>query len=118
MNKLQRIKKKARDAAGRLCLYGFYDLRVRALTTGVLALAWWGLWYPELCFTDGTYEKVTAAEEQAAGSAGESSQDDPGADGEADWGKAYDGSADILRAKPGEIVIKSRVLEWLAQKLN
>lgn len=101
-----------------ICRDGYYDLRLRTLMTGVLALAWWGILYPELCFTDGTYEKVTASEELADEAENENRRGDSGADGEAEREEAYDGSADILRAKPGEIVIKSRLLEWLAQKIK
>ncbi|MDE6994795.1 MAG: DUF2045 domain-containing protein [Lachnospiraceae bacterium] len=76
---------------------GYCDLRLRALVTGIFALIWWGVLYPELCFTEDTFQQivVTDGEEKAAG--------------DADY-------RDILDAAGDEIVIRSRLLEWLEEQ--
>ncbi|MCH5259546.1 MAG: hypothetical protein J1F18_07330 [Lachnospiraceae bacterium] len=73
------------------------DVRLRAAAAGMMALAWWGLLYPELCFTDSTCAQVTVADGQEL------------AVGQADY-------RDILDATGDEIVVKSRLLEWLEEK--
>lgn len=59
----------------------------------VMALVWWCVFYPELCFPQDTYEVVddadTAIEENYP---------------------------DILQADDEQIVIGSRLLEWLGKK--
>ncbi len=73
------------------------SLRLRAVLVGVSACIWWAVLYPELCFTDGTYERVeTEGADQADGA----------------------GSDDILRASGEEIVICSRLLEWIGKKTD
>ena len=37
--------------------------KVRTLAVSVFALAWWGILYPELCFTEDTFEQVVTVEE-------------------------------------------------------
>lgn len=76
---------------------GYYDIRLRAAATGIFALVWWGILYPELCFTEETFRQimVTDGDEKAVD--------------EADY-------RDILDAAEGEIVIRSRLLEWLEQQ--
>lgn len=76
---------------------GYCDIRLRAAATGILAFIWWGVLYPELCFTEGTYQQVITA-------GGEETAVD-----EADY-------RDLLEAAGDEIVIKSRLLEWLEQR--
>lgn len=60
---------------------------------GVMALVWWCVFYPELCFPQDTYEVVddedTAEEENYP---------------------------DILQADDEQIVIGSKLLEWLRDK--
>lgn len=76
---------------------GYYDIRLRAAFTGIIALLWWGVLYPELCFTEGTYQQVMTAdgEEKAVN--------------EADY-------RELLEAAGDEVVIKSRLMEWLEQQ--
>lgn len=76
---------------------GYCDIRLRAAATGIFALVWWGILYPELCFTEDTFQKVIVADgrEQAVD--------------KADY-------RDILDAAGDEIVIRSRLLEWLEQQ--
>ena len=68
----------------------------KMLVACMFAMAWWGIFYPELCFAEGTCETVQTAEAQ---------------NGEED---AFSG---ILRAGDDEIVISSRLLEWCEEKL-
>lgn len=82
-----------------ILLRGYYDLRLRAAMTGMFALVWWGILYPELCFTDSTYTQVIVADGQEI----EVEQSD---------------YRDFLQAEGDEIVIKSRLLEWIEQKIS
>ena len=77
----------------------YCNLRLRAAAAGAFACVWWGILYPELCFADDTYTLVDAAKEQET----ETGQSD---------------CRDILHAAGDEIVIKSRLLEWIEQTLN
>ena len=82
-----------------ITLRAYCDMRLRAAAAGVFALAWWGIFYPELCFSDNTYAQV----EVVSGQETETGQSD---------------YRDILNASGDEIVIKSRLLEWIGQKVN
>lgn len=73
---------------------GYCDLRLRAAFTIILALVWWGVLYPELCFTKDTFQKITVTE---------GGENMPGA---ADY-------MEIMNASGDDIVIRSRLLEWL-----
>jgi hypothetical protein len=72
--------------------------KVRTLAVSVFALAWWGILYPELCFTEDTFEQVVTVEEGQEMSEQEIYQH-------------------LLAASGDEIVIKSRFLEWFEEKL-
>lgn len=76
---------------------GYCDIRLRAVATGILAFIWWGVLYPELCFTEDTYQQIMIVD-------GEETAVD-----EADY-------RDLFGAAGDEIVIKSRFLEWLEQR--
>ena len=91
-----------RRAAQRVCR----DLRLRTLVLIVSACTWWSILYPELCFADGTYERVGAdsGEETAVKGKGHEA--------------AEGGVSGILRASDDEIVIGSRLLEWIEQKIE
>ena len=65
----------------------------------MFALTWWGVLYPELCFTESTYEQIVVV------------------DGEEIVSEGTD-YTDILSATRGEVVVKSRLLEWLEQKFH
>lgn len=86
--------KKDRGQGGRS---NYPGLRLRAAATGVFALVWWGLLYPELCFTEDTFQLVTVTDGK------ESVAEDVAC-------------KDILEAAGDEIVIGSRLLEWLEEK--
>lgn len=75
----------------------YYDLRLRTAVVSILAFAWWGLLYPELCFTENTYEQVIVSQGQEIVTE------------HADY-------QEILNASGNEIVVRSRFLEWLEEK--
>lgn len=89
-----------REIIKHILLKGYCDLRLRAAMMGMFALAWWGILYPELCFTDSTYTQVIVEDGQEI-----EAEDQP------DY-------RDFLRAADEGIVIRSRLLEWIGQKIN
>ena len=70
--------------------------RFKGILLVFFAFAWWGLLYPELCFTEDTFRQVIVE------------------DGEVITVKAacY---REILDAEGDDIVIESRLLEWLEE---
>ena len=77
------------------------SLRLWTAVLGVLACTWWAVLYPQLYFADGTYVAVGDGDGKEASAEGES-----------------DEAGGILRASGDEIVIGSRLLEWLGQKIE
>ena len=71
--------------------------RFKGILLVFFAFAWWGLLYPELCFTEDTFQQVIVAD------------GDEKVIEEASY-------RDILNASGDEIVIKSRLLEWLEEQ--
>lgn len=65
----------------------------------VSAFVWWGVLYPELCFTEGTCEQVILEKGQ------EIVEEQTDCSG-------------ILDASGDEVVIRSRLLEWIEEKKN
>ncbi len=98
MTVFRKITQQAARAAGYIRYGSCRDLRVHAAAAGLTALAWWGILYPELCFTDNTYECVTVSDGKEI-------------EEETDW-------QDLFRAGGDEIVIKSRLVEWIGQKIT
>lgn len=88
-----------RQYVRQLFFSGYRDLRIRTAATVMLALTWWGVLYPELCFTDHTYEQIIVV------------------DGEEFILEEKD-YRDILNAAGDEVVVRSRLLEWLEQILH
>lgn len=72
----------------------------KKLAACLLAAVWWGIFYPELCFTEETCEVVAPAETQMDGMTEQA------------------GAADVWYASGDEIVISSRFLEWLEENLS
>lgn len=72
--------------------------RVRTLAVSIFALAWWGILYPELCFTEETFEQVVVSEEFQ----------------EMTKQEIYDS---LLKASGDELVIRSRFLEWYEENV-
>lgn len=77
--------------------------KLRAFAIGVFAAAWWGVLYPELCFTEGTFEQVVVDEERQ-----ELTEHNPMKQ------ELYEG---LLEASGDEIVIRSRFLEWYQENV-
>ncbi len=75
-------------------IQGYSAMRVKTALWGILALVWCGLFYPEICFTKDTYQLVDAA-----------------------TGKVIELQDDelekLLHADSDEILIGSRLMEWL-----
>ena len=68
---------------------------------GIIALVWWCVLYPELCFPRETYEAVYETQENDVL--------------EKEISGVY---PEILQADDDKIVISSRLLEWLKQKID
>lgn len=71
----------------------------KTMAACLFAAVWWGIFYPELCFTEETCEAVVTAETQTEDMSGQI------------------GAAEIWDASGDEIVIRSRFLEWCEEKL-
>lgn len=74
-----------------------YDIRLKMAFVSMAALAWWGVLYPELCFTDNTCVQVIVSQGQEIVMEQTDYQE-------------------ILSASGDEIVIRSRFLEWMKEK--
>lgn len=94
--------------------------KVKMLTACVCAAAWWSVFYPELCFTEDTCQLIQTVESQSAssddGTAQTAEAGKNGQDAAAQVGQT-DTAAGILRAGDGEVVIRSRFLEWCEETL-
>lgn len=75
----------------------YNNLRLRTMAAAIMALAWWGVLYPELCFTENTCAQVIVSQ----GKEIVIEQTD------------YQG---VLHASGDEVVVRSRLLEWLEQQ--
>lgn len=71
----------------------------RTLAACLFAAVWWGIFYPELCFTEETCEAIIADETQTDSLPREIT------------------AAEVWDASGDEIVISSRFLEWCEEKL-
>lgn len=68
----------------------------KRLAACLFAAVWWGIFYPELCFTEETCETLV----------------------QGDGMTEEIGAAEIWRASGEEIVISSRFLEWCEENLS
>lgn len=87
----------------------------RVLAACMFAAAWWSIFYPELCFSEGTCETVWS--ETAEEEAGQTAVLQGREAGEAGQGAETDTASGIMRAKDDEIVISSRLFEWCEERL-
>lgn len=71
----------------------------KTLAACLFAAVWWGIFYPELCFTEETCEAVTSGETRTDGLTDEITV------------------AGVWDASGDEIVISSRFLEWCEEML-
>lgn len=74
----------------------YKNMHIRAAGAVLCALVWCGLLYPELCFTQGTCEQILIVQGQEI--VIEQLE-----------------NAGILNASDGQIIVRSRFLEWLEQ---
>lgn len=93
----------------------------RTLAACLFAAAWWGIFYPELCFTEETCKAVTSEEARANGLSVQEErtggQGVPRAETDALTASGQIEAAEVLGASGDEIVISSRFLEWLEENL-
>lgn len=83
---------------------GYYNLKIRAWMTVAFAASWWGILYPELCFTEATCQAVVIEECAVT----ENQQDD----------LCQPTYREMLKATGDEVVVKSRFLEWMGQYID
>lgn len=102
----------------------------KRLAVCVFAAAWWGIFYPELCFSEDTCAAVRMENAEEAGTQ-RRTEGAQNRDGETQSGKVrgrnrnegqQSGSeeinaADVWRASGDEIVIGSRFWEWCEENL-
>lgn len=79
----------------------------KILAACMFAMAWWSVFYPELCFAEGSCEMVQTAETGKEDGHVTALQD-----GETDI------VSGLLHAEDDEIVISSRLLEWCEERLS
>lgn len=72
----------------------------KTLAVCLFAAVWWGIFYPELCFTEETCKVVTPNETR-----------EDSMQGKIEAAEVWDASGD-------EIVISSRFLEWCEENLS
>ncbi len=72
--------------------------KLRTLAVGIFAAAWWGILYPELCFTEETFDQIIVAQDFQ----------------EMTRQEIYE---HLLKASGDEIVVESRFLEWFEENV-
>ncbi len=104
----------------------------KSLAVCIFAAAWWGIFYPELCFSEDTCAVVRT--ENAQEECGETLRQEKGAQNEEKGTLRQNGNerngeagqqempaeidaADVWHALGDEIVIRSRLWEWCEEKL-
>ncbi len=102
-----------REIIEQFCRKGYQSLKIKALMTMVLAAAWWGVLYPELCFTEETCQAVVV-EDREADAQQEAVQPDE-VQRIVSQQMTY---KEVLEATGDDVVIKSRFLEWLEQHIE
>lgn len=83
---------------------GYYSLKFRAWMTVAFAASWWGILYPELCFTEATCQAVVIEECAVT----ENQQDD----------LCQPTYREMLETTGDEVVVKSRFLEWMGEYID
>ena len=72
-------------------------LRAAGLLAGIFAFVWWCVFYPELCFPQDVYEAVYGTEQME---------------------EAGENCRGLLQADKEQVIVKSRLLEWLEQQIE
>ena len=93
---------------------GYYNLKIRAWMTVAFAASWWGILYPELCFTEATCQAVVI-EECAVD---EDQQDDMCIKDKSKEDLSQPTYREMLETTGDEVVVKSRFLEWMGQYID
>ena len=88
-----------RETVKKVLMKVYCDLRFHTAIISVFAFVWWSILFPELCFTDHTYEQIIIVDGEELES------------GQTDY-------RDVLNASGDELVIKSRFLEWIEKKIS
>ncbi len=96
-------------------------LRAAGLLAGGLAFVWWCVLYPELCFPQDTYAAVSG-EEESGNSFPQSEEENvrslPQSEEENVRGllqSEEENLHSLLQAEEEQVIVKSRLLEWLEQ---
>lgn len=93
---------------------GYYNLKIRAWMTVAFAASWWGILYPELCFTEATCQAVVIEECAVA----EDQQDDMCIKDKSQEELRQPTYREMLETSGDEVVVKSRFLEWVGEYID
>ena len=93
---------------------GYYNLKIRAWMTVAFAASWWGILYPELCFTEATCQAVVIEECAVA----EDQQNDMCKKKTQQEDLRQPTYREMLETTGDEVVVKSRFLEWMGQYID
>lgn len=94
-------------------------MRAAGLLAGVFAFVWWCVLYPELCFPQDTYEAVYEAGGDGAEKEGmEKENTEKESAGQEKSVSAEENCRRLLQADKEQVIVKSRLLEWLEQHLE
>lgn len=74
-------------------------LRAAGFLAGIFAFVWWCVFYPELCFPQDTYETVYETDADNVEITEENCRG-------------------LLQADKEQVIVKSRLLEWLEQHIE
>ena len=83
---------------------------------GLAAFVWWCVFYPELCFPQDTYEVVYEIQE-AEDEMQEAVEDSLAVTDQSEEVEQTD-SYSLLQAEGDQIVVRSRLLEWIKQHMD
>lgn len=93
------------DKIARLLCRSSQRFRLRAGMTCMFAAAWWGVLYPELCFTEETCQTVAAAGAEMSSVSEDKKQNV----------KEQISYQELWKCTGEDIVVRSRLIEWLEQ---
>lgn len=90
----------------------------KSLAACVFAAVWWGIFYPELCFSEETCALVQTENAQDESTETQSQTESGRNRSEGCWsGFEKIDAADVWRASGDEIKIRSRLWEWCEENL-
>lgn len=90
---------------------------VMSVFAGAFAFVWWSVLYPELCFPDDTYEVVYEDADMAESGGADDRMKQNAAE---DWEMLSEEEIfeRLLQAEEEQVIVKSRLLEWLRQQAD